>query len=113
MRARVKQLLDQAPLQLKLAIALQAFSGLRPSDVYDLTFEDFEPDFSEGVTPVCLFVKSQKAQGRPFITFVPAQTLEYLTFLKEAIEAKGEMMTPSTKLFNWSSSDSLSIMADF
>ena len=106
-KGNVHRVLERSPLYVKLGIALEAFSGLRPSDAVHLCFGDFEPDLSRGVEPVMLFIGQDKTSN-PYVTFVPPQTIRYLEAWRAVREQSGETITAETRVLTWSESKNMS-----
>ena len=104
----VKKALDRAPLQVKLGMALEAFSGFRPSDAVRLTFGHFKPEPSQDRDVVAISFKTKKGKGRMHVTFCFEQTLNYLAQWKKVREDRGEVITNDTRLFFWSTAKSMS-----
>ncbi len=87
----VQSLLDHSPLRAKVAVALMAFSGLRPAtlgdaqgrdglkvkDLPEMEIKDGKVTFSKVPTLVVVRKKISKIR-KPYDTFAPAQACEYI-----------------------------------
>ena len=76
-RKDVQCLFDDAKLHHKVAIALMAFSGLRPVDVVNLKYENIKASYEAGEAVLTVVLRQKKTRDWYF-TFLGPQGLRYL-----------------------------------
>lgn len=76
-REDVQHLLDDAKLHHMVAVALMAFSGLRPVDVVNLRYENIKASYERGDDVLTIVIKQRKTRDWYF-TFLGPQGLRYL-----------------------------------
>ena len=76
-REDVQHLLDDAKLHHMVAVALMAFSGLRPVDAVNLRYENIKASFEAGDEVLTIVIKQRKTRDWYF-TFLGPQGVRYL-----------------------------------
>jgi len=99
-REDVQALLDAAKLHHKVAIALIAFSGLRPIDVVTLKFENIKASYKAGDS-VLTIIKLHQKTGEWYPTFIGSQGTRYIRSFIEARRARGETISDKSHIIVW------------
>ena len=99
-REDVQRLLDGAKLHHKVAIALLAFSGLRPVDVIELEYQNIKASLLRG-DKVLTILKQHRKTRQWYVGFIGTQGTRYLEGYLQARKEKGEVMTDTTPVVRW------------
>jgi len=110
----VDLLLQRAPLKLKVAICLMAYSGMRPVDVANLRFMSIRDEvrlensvYRALKVPLKVTVKQQKTE-QWYVTFLGKKGVDILlAYLNEVYEARGRPWQDDEKLLPYSNEGSL------
>ena len=96
----LKVLLDESNLLYKTAFGLIAFSGMRPVDVRNLTFESVKRSLATDEEVLTITTRQQKTDEL-YTTFLGPQGASYLRALLERRRAEGESIRDKTILVSW------------
>lgn len=99
-REDVQALLDNAKLHHRVAIALMAFSGLRPSDVVSLEYQHLAASLEAG-DEVLTIIKRHRKTRQWFPTFLGPQGTRYVRQLLDDRRRSGETIRPESKIVSW------------
>ena len=93
----VQLILDDCSLRLRLAVALMAFSGMRPADIVELQYRHVRKSF-EHTDDVTTVIKQQKKTHQWYFTFLGPQGTRYLRSVLEMREKAGETISDDSYL---------------
>ena len=108
---QVQSLFDHSPLRVKVVVSLMAFSGLRPAtigdaqgldglkmkDLPELEIKDGKVSF--GKVPSLVVVRKKISKIRkPYDSFAPSQTCEYIRQYLEDRMRNGEVLAPESAI---------------
>ena len=98
-RADVQTLLDSAKLRHRVAIALFAFSGLRPIDQSEITYENVKASL-QADDEVLTIIKKHRKTSQWYVTFLGPQGTGYIKRYLDARRRHGEKITDTSPILS-------------